>query len=520
MLVAAGVGLVLLALGVIFSQSSRAPILPSPSQAAASPTAAVMGASSPPSAPDGRTGDPTVDAVIDDLLSLDATSLGARYADARVQINTTAAGEFLTTADWTQRLGSARLRRLFAVTQQGARHDIFLEVTTASGTLDGWTIMVQGDHVDDIFVRDSTAFGPEITQSNARSITLSSPNIGLNYDSYVVLPPAADLPEPPPVQDSATRTGIGGVDALIAVVEARDADGLEAAISSPDAFRVRQCDGLDSVEGAAYAQDWATGFIAEVVGLESVANVPEGFSPAADHVLTFVRQVDRYRWQSEGLFERDGKIIGIVTGRSCTYFAAEPVYASFGASQIAPGARTYLVAAPPESAPLDASRNLLRTGNTLVDSILDAMAGGDEAALQALIQYTPIPCGTSDRAPACHPGQQTGDSVDAFPLSACNGGGGFTDSMPHLPKLLDGLFVYAVVSNEGASVRYQQGGTSAQDYVIVLATADYHGIYAITIGSEGITSLRGDCGYRHPEWLIDDGRPNYLLPPPPGIVSR
>ncbi len=286
----ASVGLVALFVGVVINQTSETSIsTPTPDHAVTSPTAAT-GTVTPPSAPDGRTGDPTVDAVIDDFLSLDAAGLGARYGEARVQINTTTDDEFMTTGDWTRRLASARLRRLFAVTQQGSRHDIILEVITASGTLDGWTIMVQGDHIDDVFIRDSTAFGPEITQSNARSIVLSNPNIGLNYESYVVLPPAADLPKPPPVQDGATRTGIDGVDALMAVVEAKDAEGLEAAIASPDAFRVRQCDGLDSFEDAAYARDWATGFIGQVVGLESVANVPDGFSPAADHVLIFVRQ--------------------------------------------------------------------------------------------------------------------------------------------------------------------------------------------------------------------------------------
>ena len=89
-----------------------------------------------------------------------------------------------------------------------------------------------------------------------------------------------------------------------------------------------------------------------------------------------------------------------------------------------------------------------------------------------------------------------------------------------LPELLDDAFVYAVVSNGGASVRYQQGSTIAQDYVIVLSTPDYHGRYALTVGAAGITSLRGDCGYRHPEWLIDDGAPDYLLAPPAGMVSR
>jgi hypothetical protein len=255
------------------------------------------------------------------------------------------------------------------------------------------------------------------------------------------------------------------------------------------------------------------------VGLESVANIPAGFTPAADHVLIFVRQVDRYRWQSEGLFEHDGKIVGIVTG--CTYFAAAPVYASFGASQIAPGARTYLVPPPADNAPLDKSRNSQRTGNALVDSILDAMASSDGAALQKLIQYAPVPCGTSERAPACHPGQQAGDSVDAFPLSACNGGGILTEGMPqNLPELLDGLFVYAVVSYEGSPHQSQGPVAVEEHYAIVLATSDYRGMEVVSIGSEGITSLRGDCGYRHPEWLIEGGNPDYLLPPPPGLVAR
>ena len=530
---AAALGLIVLAAGVIVARSREAAVATTDVTPTATSAGTTGASQAPPSAPDGRTGDPVVDGIIEDLLTLDAAGLGARYGDARVQSNSVVRGDntvsdsqFLTTDEWTQRLASAQLRRLFAVRQQSTRHDIFLEVTTATGTLDGWTIMVQGDHVDDIWVRDSTAYGPEVTQSNARSITLGGPDIGLNYDTYVVLPPPADLPEPPPVQDGATRTGDGGVDALIAAVEARDAAGLEAAIASPDAGWVRECDGLDTVEDAAFARDWARDFLSRVVGLESVANLPEGFSPAADHVLTFIQKVDRYRWQSEGLFERDGRIVGIVNGRSCTYFPGEPVYASFLASPIAPGARTYLVAPPPDNAPLDASRNSLRTGNALLDSILDALAAGDAATLQELIQYTPVPCGPSDqvpsdRAPWCRAGQQPGDKVDAFPVSACNGGGGFTESMPgRLPELLDDAFVYAVVSNGGASVRYQQGSTIAQDYVIVLSTPDYHGRYALTVGAAGITSLRGDCGYWHPEWLIGDGAPDYLLAPPAGMVSR
>ena len=464
----------------------------------------------PAYAPDGRTGEARLDAIIEDMLTADAATLAERYG--RAEVSPDFGGTLIAPGVWTRRLAAAQ-RRLHAVFRREVHQDIYLEVVTDTGSLEGWQVIVQVGNVLDIRINSSEGYGPDITPGNLRALVLPTPDLSRNYAGYLVLPPQAELPQPPAVHALATLTGEPAVDGLLALVQAGDTSGLVAAVATPDALRVRQCEGNDTLEGMAYVEAWADEAIETVRGVQSVARVPEGFFPPAGHIIVFTTQVDRFWWQVMGVLEQDGKVVALITGDACTlYTSPDGEYYQRG---IEPGARNLLIAPPANGTDgLDANRNSLRTGVPLVDAILDAIENEDRDALAGLITYSPQECNVFDYAPPCPDGVAPGTPVDVLSYAVCHGGSVFPAEAPAtVIGLFDDLAIYAVVGtvpdrNLPPELRVIEG------YSIVLASKERGGTRSIGIGPDGVSSISGSCGDHHPEWSLGGGEPDYLLAPP------
>jgi DNA-binding CsgD family transcriptional regulator len=463
----------------------------------------------PAFAPDGRTGEPRLDAIIDDMLTADAAGLAERHA--RAEVSPDYGGTRIPTDTWTQQLAASG-RRLYAVFRREVHQDIYLEVTTPAGVLEGWQVIVQAGRVIDIYVRTSAGSGANMTPEQARASVLQTPDIARDYAGYLVLPPRSTLPQSPPAHPLSTRTGDANVDAILTLIEAGDAPGLAATVATPNALRVRQCEGNDTIEGAAYVDEWAVRAVDTVRGVQAVSRLPESYFPAAEHMIVLTTQVDRFWWQLMGILEQDGKVVALVTGEGCTLYAAPD--GTYFPRQIAPGERNLLIAPPTDGpAGLDASRNALRTGVAIVDAVLDAVQAADRETLAGLITYTPQQCHVYDYAPPCPEGSPPGTPVDVLEFAVCHGGYVFPAEGPDtVIGLFDGLYIYAIAGRT-PDTTLPPALQEPAGYAIILAPQEPGSIRSIGIGPDGVTSLRGSCGNHHPEWWLGGGEPEYLLPP-------
>jgi hypothetical protein len=201
-----------------------------------------------------------------------------------------------------------------------------------------------------------------------------------------------------------------------------------------------------------------------------------------------------------GLLERQGEIVLLITG-GCE---AQRLYPPAG----------YLVPPPPGGlSGLDAAR---RSGIPLVDAILDAARAGDEAAMARLIQYTPVACSEPGQIGTlpCPPGTAAGTAVDALPISACEGGYAFPAEAARQLVDVARAPLYAVMAPRPPE---RQAGTPAltdSSAGVVLLASRGRGAAALSIGAQGVTNVRRGCSVLHPEWLVGNDQPAFLLPPP------
>ena len=303
---------------------------PSPTEQTATPQPSPTPTAEPEGrsiAPGGRTSDPAIDALIEALLTADAAALEGRFSgtEARHYDNETRQYQISLVAAWAARLAASE-RTLYAVTEAhpqqspSADVDIALAVSENGGEATGWHFrFVLPDRLVDL------AIGIEPPRSAVASVTGS-------YDRFLVLPPLEDLPKPPPGHPLSVRSGDAGVDALIALVEGGDADGLLAAVeyartlcgadampacgSEPPgtevaALPLRSPRQAPQVREAEYVEGLVRDFLGYQTTLHAVAAVPEGFEPAADHLLILVTESAPFDWESWGLFERDGQVVGV-----------------------------------------------------------------------------------------------------------------------------------------------------------------------------------------------------------------
>lgn len=452
---------------------------------------------SPSIAPDGRTGDAALDALIDRLLSADASTLGNVYAAlpaAQERCDPSCDRIRVSPAAWTSRL-AAGTRSLYAVfTGDPADAEVILAVQSGTSPAEAWQFGVLGGRLAeiDIFMPQPVPAGAKIPLLH---VARGTPSPARDYERFYVLPPQSDLPQPPRAHPLSARTGASGIDALLTTLEAQDTNGLLAAFADPGAPLVRQCAGAESKRDAAYAASWARETGAQIYGVHSVAHLPTGYEPRADHLLIAFRQLKPYWWEAMGILERRGEIIGLITSESgCS---PEAIY---------PPAR-YVVPPPVNGlAGLDPTR---RSGIASIDAILDAAAARDEAAMTGLISYRQVACGDASGAPpgagppACPQGAAPGTPVDILPVIICHGGHFTRDQAPKgLIEMItrDAPFgLYAVVG-------------APPDRIVAIAS-QRGGAVALTMNERGVTSVSAGCGPWHPDVLIGGGQPSFLLPP-------
>lgn len=142
----------------------------------------------PPFAADGRPTDPRLNVVIERLLHDDARTIEQRYASLQARqwdVGNPPPGQLLPASEWSTRLAAAP-RSLYAVTpahpQASPMHDA--DVVIAVGTSDAreaWRFAVTRDEVVDVTILRQLAGAVSGT-----------------YETYLVLPPQANLPKPPP----------------------------------------------------------------------------------------------------------------------------------------------------------------------------------------------------------------------------------------------------------------------------------------------------------------------------------
>ncbi|MGH2377237.1 MAG: hypothetical protein ACRDGT_02040 [Candidatus Limnocylindria bacterium] len=462
--------------------------------------------SSPSLAPDGRTGDADIDALIDGLLRGDLATLTAKYGElpAREErCDPSCDGVRIAPDTWIARLVGGRPSLYAVYTGDPVDAEVMLAVRGSGDILEAWRLSVETGRIAHLEI-----FLPSADWPSGMPILNYGrmPSPMHDYERYYVLPPADDLPEPPRIHAPSARTGVASVDDLLAALERRDAAFLLGRFADRSAFPVRPCDRPEEVQGAAFAEAWSKQTVADLYGLHAVAIVPAGHQPEADHLVVTFRQIKPYWWAATGIFERQGEIVGVIT-------------AEHGCSVevIAPAGR-YVVAPPTGGVSgIDPSR---RSGIAVIDAVLDAAEARDEAAMDALIEYTRDPCGDPSGAPpgagppACPPGTTPGTLVEILPEIVCHGGHAERDraarAVIEWMKLDRPSGLYAVVEATSPGGRNDSPDTR---YLAVIASRDGPAV-TLSIGERGVSRIDASCGPAHPEARIGGPPPSYLLPPP------
>lgn len=451
----------------------------------------------PTFAPDGRTGIAELDRIIDDFIGMTTAELGSAYADVSGREYNGETDDILTAADWAARLANAE-RALFAVVRERENSSIgpprefnvVLRVTEPGTSEAGWALAVDSGEIVDLVVRGAAPLS-------------YTGDAGFHYERFLVLPPLSELPQAPPSHALSTRTGVAGVDALLAILEAHDGNELVAAAVMPVAFsRCRR--------SQPEREDVATRRLDELarqaIGVHAVAVLPAGYLPAADHMILVLLEVSPYRWSMAALIERDGAIVGF-------NLCGTDLPASLYPPQAYP--------APPlaDLAHLDTER---RSGIAVIDAFLDALAAGDLDALLGLVDYEQVGCVTEQNGiggpPICDAGQPDGTLLDVIPAAQCEGHYIHRESMPQTLGDLVGKSwaLYSVV----------QPGPPAQDsfipsiWQVILVDLEapddsFRRSISPWFNDGGLAGLLYGCGPGQPADLERSGTsPDFLLPPP------
>ena len=389
-----------------------------------------------PHAPDGRTGDPALDAIIEALLTEDEAGLTAQFGsiDAYQEDNPRETWMAQFTAEdrsfYAVRTATLRARALAPLDYEIiiATPGDFYPAAWLFGVIDGTVVRVytSGSGVN---VRDYVAgFDDE-------------------YENYIVLPPAEDLPQPPDGHALSVRIGDAGVDELLALVEANDVDALLDVVeyrrepctgplleiepcATPGAtsvdvvpvsrdepgqsITVELCDNDLSLQDPTYVQRWFEVWDLPVA-IHAVATTHreyarrDGIPIGADHEILVVLQLEPYEWRFASLYERDGRIVGLRCGRDALYPDPREI--------------PYIVEPPEDGAIPPRSR---RSGIGPVDAALDALQSSDAAAFGAQIDPEMVACitfqGGLGSPPRCREGESPETPLRVTTLVACEGG--------------------------------------------------------------------------------------------------
>ncbi len=451
-----------------------------------------------PFAPDGRTGEAAIDDLIEALLNDDADTLAQRFAGVAARDWSMPEPDFdqelvLDPVEWSARLASSS-RALYSVTHGHSNvvppRDIeIMLAVTEGGIRRAWIVAVDDGRIVDLVLNDDYAL---VSQAD---------RAGWDYGYFVVLPPAGDLPRPPAGHDLATRSGNAGVDALLALIEAGDATGLAAL--APDELTLRRCGQVDISIPRQVTDLRLEEITAAAAAVHAVVAVPDGYQPAAAHLVILITQIGPYRWDSAGLFERDGQIVGLYLG--CTEHAHRMYPPS-----------AYALAPPADGGEsLDPART---SGIAAVDEALAALRVGDPAALDSLVDWQEIECVVEPLLgiggpPLCEEGEAPGSSIEVIPVSQCEGGPVRRAEMLELWDLYaaDDWMLYAVaeIGPPTTNAIWPEGDIDATLF------REGGGALALSFSDAGIADVWVGCGPSDPEQLMRPGRtPSFLLPPP------
>ena len=452
----------------------------------------------PTFAPDGRTGNPSIDSTIGLLLTGTPSEIATQVGNLVARQNQPVDGPpdhgytFETVrvkpADWVARLTAAP-RQLYAVfTDRNVNVTVLLSVDTGSIHSEAWLFGLEGGQNqgrgDRIPVEDPT-LGSELQGL--------VPNVSSHYWRFYVLPPRESLPVPPPSRPMSARTGDPGVDGILALLQSGDGAGLVVAASPLDDVILRGCLDRDRPVSAQEIEAWAQETVGFDYSLHAVIQVPRGYRPQADHLLILVRPALPYDWEFLGIYEARGRIVGISQG--CGNLRSHYLPNRVIVPPLAPGQA------------LDPSR---RSGIAEVDAVIDGLQNKNRAAISAAIQYSKVPCSNIlgiGAPPRCPDGAAPGTPVDALE----HGCEGYIyvppDAADALIKDIGAGSLYAVVERPALT----PGGPP-----IYAATLDQvrGGAYTLVIAAGRIVGVETTCpAPADPIWQVR-GTPDFLLPPP------
>ncbi len=414
---------------LLATATTGASVSPSPTSAASGPTIA----------PDGRTPDPALNALIETLLTDNADGLIQRHGGVFIQeyIPERGLGRRIPATEWAPLLAASQ-RSLYAVAkghpQVSPPRDVDVVLTAMrDGKREGWRFAVDDGKVVDLYVGDQPS-------------TLVASVTG-TYEQFLVLPPVEDLPKPPVAHSLSTRTGDPSVDSLLDVLGKRDAGGLVARVQyNQGTIPEQSCGGRREAFDQDAVQRWIGVFAPQTHSLHAVARLPDGYQPPASHLVIIVVETAPYDWEMIGLLEAEGKVVSLLTG--CAPYPPS----------------AFLVAPPPDG--ISSLRPDRRSGHTALDGVLDALGTKDLTAFLARIDWAQVGCITQSQGigspPICRPGGPEGTLIDVMPTLGCEGHYGRRDEIRYEQSLLavDWL-LYAVVSEPPGTSPYERGEVSA-----------------------------------------------------------
>jgi len=476
----------------------------------ASPTAAPR---HPPTfAPDGRTGDPAIDAIVTLVTSgaqaqLEAIGVAIPWRCGAVQ-------ESVPVPEWSATLARSS-RTLYAVWTADYHDSPYAEqfIAVAVGAGDAqrvWRFGLEHGRVTSVVIG--------CDEKPAAAI----PAPAREYDRYLVLPPRSDLPTRSATYGLSTPTGEPAINALLSAIASRDRGRVEA-LAEIEAYSctgqtsptlVQCADGapigtptlgfpgtgcFNATTSSSARFPWVT---SPDTALHSVIRLPAGSQPRAHYLVILNLQLNPSRWEFEGLFVRDGKIVGAAS--RCE--SAQRLYP----------ARTYLI--PPPRLGDSAVRGPT-SGVPIVDRVIDAITRSDANALLALTDFSHIACVAESQGigspPLCQAGEPNGTTVDAIWGASCEG---YTVRRAALGdtyrSLLNGIGPFAVfaatdqgVETDGGTYRFLRGR-----YDIVLTGT--RTTLRLRLSGAGITTYIGGCGSDPYSEIARTAEPDFLLPPP------
>jgi len=495
----------------------------SPTNEATAP--ATPEAREPTFAPDGRTAIAEVDAVIEVVLTGDEAALAALYdgLGQRYCSEGTAPSEEsnLTHDEWPALLAASD-RSLYSVSlgERGMapprQYDVVLSVLEDEAS-EGWRFAIDDGAVVEVYIGCGSP------------PSAYAPNVPYQYERFLVLPPADQLPQAPLAHPLDRRTDAPEVNAVLDVIESGDTDALLALVeyrtiecteasdaavrcrddeSAGDPVEVlpqRACANEQFFRRSDFVEERLPAAIASGTTLHAVAVVPRAYRAVpAEHSIILVNPgANPYAWETRALYVRDGRIVAWDIG--CSEHP-EQLYPPF-AYLVAPGGA------------YDGN-----SGVRAIDAALAAFEARDTDALSAAIDWTLVGClepGVNlgiGQPPHCKGDEQAGDLIETFSFGSCEGWSTRrTEAIESLESLLfeRSWIVYAIadlgLSNLGYGTRYQ----------VVLAAApsergDFPAI-SLSVSDQGLRGIWYGCGPTEPLWLLRTGRtPDFLMPPPTG----